>query len=288
MFRCPRAFSHDLREVVSSTTQSFFRYHTGIFSAQDRALPSYKYYNFTRNVRPFAALGARHLSSRRGIRQKSIYKYSQILDCHKNWQKYIYFVSLRRGDVLRGLFEVFSFSYLSPMTDSIFCPTDKTARSRMIDANIIHSIVQEYIDSLEDRGFFVVHVEVHGADEVLVEIDHDEAPIDINTIVSLTRWVEDRLNRDAEDFELTVSSAGLTSPLRMPRQYHKYIGEQMIVILRSGTKEQGILTYADDNTITLEVTRMVEPEGERRKKAVQEVLTIPYTDVKSAVYDLKV
>ncbi|WP_341433736.1 NusA N-terminal domain-containing protein, partial [Mesomycoplasma ovipneumoniae] len=32
----------------------------------------------------------------------------------------------------------------------------------------------------------------------------------------------------------------------------------------------------------------VKPEGERRKKAVQEVLTIPYTDVKSAVYDLKV
>lgn len=158
----------------------------------------------------------------------------------------------------------------------------------MIDVNEVHAVVQEYIDSQEDKGFFLVHTEVRGANEILVEIDHDSAPIDIDTIVSLTRWVEDKMDREKEDFELTVASAGLTSPLRLPRQYRKYVGEEMIVLLKGGIKEQGILTSADEERFTLEVTRMVKPEGERRKKSVQEVMTIPYSEVKSAVYDLKV
>lgn len=175
-----------------------------------------------------------------------------------------------------------------PRCVSKFVFTLKTQLLAMIDVNDISRIVCDYLDSLEDRGYYLVHSEVRGANEIIIEIDHDEKPIDIDTIVSVTRHIEGVMNRDEEDYELTVSSAGLTSPLRQPRQYRKYIGKGLVVVLRSGVKEQGVLASADEMQLTLEVTRMVKPEGERRKRAISEMLTIPYSDIKSAVYDLKV
>lgn len=192
-----------------------------------------------------------------------------------------YLVSLCRDDALRGPSSLLIF---------VFRPhdTDILSRSRMIDVNDIRTIVLDYLEGQEDSGFFLAHTEVRGANEIVVEIDHDTDPIDLDTIVSLTRWIEERMDREQEDFELMVSSAGLTSPLRMPRQYRKYVGKEMVMVLKSGAKEQGILTAADDEKCVIEVTRMVKGEGDRRKKAVQESITLPYPEIKSAVYDLKV
>lgn len=152
----------------------------------------------------------------------------------------------------------------------------------MIEIKAVEEAVEQYIEGRE--GFFLVHAEVKGGNQIFVEIDHDKEPIDIDTIVALTKHIEAQLDREKEDFELEVSSAGLTTPLVGVRRYRKFIGQELEVLLKSGVKETGVLEDASEEGFKLVVTRMEKPEGERRKRAIEHTLNISYEDVKRATY----
>lgn len=156
----------------------------------------------------------------------------------------------------------------------------------MIEVKDIEQAVEDFI--AEREGFFLVRAEVKGANNISVEIDHDSEPIDIETIVALTRYIEERFDRDQEDYELEVSSAGLTTPLESPRRYRKFVGRELEVLLKSGIKEVGVLEQADEEGFVLAVVRKEKPEGERRKRDVEHKLSIAYDEVKRATYLLKV
>ncbi len=140
----------------------------------------------------------------------------------------------------------------------------------------------------EHEGFFLVKAEVIGANRIEVEVDHDSEPVDIDTIVALTKHIEAGLDREKEDFELEVSSAGLTTPLVGVRRYRKFIGKELEVLLKKGVKEKGVLVSADEEGFVLEVIRMEKPEGARRKQQVVHQLPLKYEEVKQATYLLKV
>lgn len=140
----------------------------------------------------------------------------------------------------------------------------------------------------EYEGFFLVKAEVKGANRIEVEVDHDSEPVDIDTIVALTKHIEAGLDREKEDFELEVSSAGLTTPLVGVRRYRKFIGKELEVLLKKGVKEKGVLISADEEGFVLEVIRMEKPEGARRKQQVVHQLPLKYEEVKQATYLLKV
>ena len=140
----------------------------------------------------------------------------------------------------------------------------------------------------EHEGFFLVKAEVKGANRIEVEVDHDSEPVDIDTIVALTKHIEAGLDREKEDFELEVSSAGLTTPLVGVRRYRKFIGKELEVLLKKGVKEKGVLVSADEEGFVLEVIPMEKPEGARRKQQVVHQLPLKYEEVKQATYLLKV
>ena len=69
----------------------------------------------------------------------------------------------------------------------------------------------------------------------MVEIDSDTS-VDIDECIRLNRLVESEFDRDEEDYELEIGSAGLTSPLRVERQYHKNEGNEVEVLTADGRK----------------------------------------------------
>ncbi|OFO55268.1 ribosome assembly cofactor RimP [Porphyromonas sp. HMSC077F02] len=156
----------------------------------------------------------------------------------------------------------------------------------MIEIRDIETLVASFI--AEHEGFFLVKAEVIGANRIEVEVDHDSEPVDIDTIVALTKHIEAGLDREKEDFELEVSSAGLTTPLVGVRRYRKFIGKELEVLLKKGVKEKGVLVSADEEGFVLEVIRMEKPEGARRKQQVVHQLPLKYEEVKQATYLLKV
>ena len=150
----------------------------------------------------------------------------------------------------------------------------------MIDRNVILQLVEEKLASTE---MFLVDVEVKTGNVIVVEIDSDEA-VSIDDCVALSRWLEEHLDRDKEDFELEVGSAGITSPFKVLRQYVKNIGNEVEILLKAGVKLTGVLKEADENGIVVTVEKQVKPEGAKRKITVQEEQSYTYDEIKYTKY----
>lgn len=150
----------------------------------------------------------------------------------------------------------------------------------MIDKSVISELVEAY---LKDTSDYLVDVLVAPGNVITVEIDNDNG-VNIDECVALSRHLESKLDRDAEDFELTVTSAGLTSPFKTIRQYQKYEGKEIETLTKKGEKLKGVLKTVDENGFTLTVTKMVKPEGAKRKTEVEEDLHFDYNDIKHTKY----
>lgn len=152
----------------------------------------------------------------------------------------------------------------------------------MIDKTKIAEFVNEKI--ADDQ--FLVDVTISSGNEIHIMVDSDTG-ISINQIVEISRYVESKLDRDAEDFELSVFSAGLSEPFRLIRQYKKNEGKEIEVLLANGQKLIGLLIGVDDQGINLEVTTKEKPEGLKKKELVTKVHHLEYSEIKEAKKILK-
>ena len=96
----------------------------------------------------------------------------------------------------------------------------------MIDKKIVKTLVDEW---LTGKDYFLVGIEISQDDKIVVEIDHAEG-VWIEDCVELSRYIEDHLSRDEEDYELEVGSAGLGQPFKVPQQYINFIGKEVEVM----------------------------------------------------------
>jgi ribosome maturation factor RimP len=144
-------------------------------------------------------------------------------------------------------------------------------------------IRKEYIEEiaanfLRGTDQFIVKVSVGKDNRINVYIDGDSG-VTIDNCVQLSRHIENTLDRDQEDFELNVSSAGVGEPFVMLRQYTINLGKPVEVLMTDGTKKRGILDSADESQIILK-----EQEKQKNKKSkkmvVGEPVTIDMSEVK--------
>ncbi len=117
-------------------------------------------------------------------------------------------------------------------------------------------------------------------------VDSDTG-ISINQIVELSRHIDQNLDRESEDFELSVFSAGLSEPFTMVRQYKKNIDTDIELLLSNGQKMNGLLTTVDDQGINLEVTTKEKAEGSKKKELVTRIHHFEYSEIKEAKKILK-
>ncbi|MBA4408798.1 MAG: ribosome assembly cofactor RimP [Bacteroidota bacterium] len=128
---------------------------------------------------------------------------------------------------------------------------------------------------------FLVDVTVSASNVIHVMVDSDSG-ISINQIVEISRHVENGLDREEEDFELSVFSAGLSEPFRLVRQYKKNEGTEIEVLLANGHKMIGLLNLVDNKGIDLEVTTKEKIEGSKKKELVSKVHHFEYSEIKEA------
>ena len=90
----------------------------------------------------------------------------------------------------------------------------------MIEKSVVTQLVNEW---LEEKDYFLVDVTVTPDNRIVVEIDHAEG-VWIEDCVELSRFIESKLDREQEDFELEVGSAGIGQPFKVLQQYVNHIG----------------------------------------------------------------
>ena len=180
---------------------------------------------------------------------------------------------------------------MNPFENNIFAFEKKegSRKHRFLFCSWLHQMIEKKIltdlteDFLKDSPNYLIDVMVGADNAITVEIDNDEG-VDIDDCVALSRYLESHLDRDIEDFELTVTSAGLTSPLKTQRQYRKYEGKEMEVLSKQGQKMTGLLKSSNEEGFILTVSRKIKPEGAKRKTEVTEDIHFAYEEVKYTKY----
>lgn len=150
----------------------------------------------------------------------------------------------------------------------------------MIEKEQIIDIVEQH---LKDSQMYLVDVLVRPGNIIVVEIDNDNG-VCIDDCIALSKKVESHFDREVEDFELEVGSAGIGSPFKIARQYKKNIGNEVEVLTKKGQKLSGILKASTDDAFVITISKMVKPEGAKKKIEVEEDLSFNFDDVKYTKY----
>ena len=150
----------------------------------------------------------------------------------------------------------------------------------MIDKNVVRNLVEEW---LKDKEYFLVDVEISQDDKIVVEIDHADG-VWIEDCVQLSKYIEDHLSRDEEDYELEVGSAGLGQPFKVPQQYVNFVGKEVEVLDAEGKKHKGVLKAVDGRNFTVTVREKVKKDGAKRPTMEDVDKTFSMDEVKYTKY----
>jgi len=148
----------------------------------------------------------------------------------------------------------------------------------MISEQLINDLTTQH---LEGTDRFIVSISVKPDNRIRIFIDSDTGVL-IEHCIELSKFIESKLNREIEDFELNVSSSGLDQPYRLSRQYIKNIGREVDVVLKDNTRISGTLIAADEQSFSIKQTSKV-------KKVITETThTFLYTDIKETKEIIKI
>jgi ribosome maturation factor RimP len=150
------------------------------------------------------------------------------------------------------------------------------------DANI--EIVKKILLSKLYDDIFLVEMKVKPINNFKIYLDADSG-LGIEKCIKINRALYKQLEEmgvyPEGDFSLEVSSPGIEEPLKLLRQYIKNIGRAVEVTMQNDTTKEGTLVAATEEQIEIEFT-----EG-KGKKAVTTKLSIPFTDIKQTVVQIK-
>jgi ribosome maturation factor RimP len=153
----------------------------------------------------------------------------------------------------------------------------------MILKDTINQVVENFIAGTE---YYLVDIKVTPDNQISVEIDSFEG-VNIEFCAELNRYICSQFDRDVEDFELEVSSAGLTESFKVLKQYEKNIGNEVQTLTKAGKIFSGILTEVSENEFVMQVERSEKSEGSKRKVTIKEYLTFNYEDIKNTKYIIR-
>lgn len=132
----------------------------------------------------------------------------------------------------------------------------------MITEQSIRALALEKLQEFEH--LFLVDVKVSAAKNIEVSVDGMK-PVTIENCVAISRHIEGNLDREQEDFQLTVTSAGMGMPFKVWQQYVKNVGREVELVQRNGDKIEGILEHAENNMVSIRL-----PEKKKKKKGEAE------------------
>ena len=153
----------------------------------------------------------------------------------------------------------------------------------MIDKQKLTETVEQ---AIKDTSIYIVDITISKDNSIVVELDSDDS-MDIDMCTSISRKIESVFDRDVEDYELEVGSAGLTSPFKVKRQWQKNIGNEIEVLTKDGRKLTGVLVEINEDNFVIQFPIKVKEEGKKRPVVVSHKEPITFENCKKACYLIK-
>ena len=137
-------------------------------------------------------------------------------------------------------------------------------------------------EGLEEKpSVFLIDVAISEANKITVTIDGDNGVI-LQDCIDISRIIEDKLDREEQDFSLEVASSGVSSPLKLVRQYKKNIGRTLKVKTATETIEAQLIA-ANEERIELTWSAREPKKIGKGKETVVKNQQIPYSEIKEAI-----
>lgn len=133
----------------------------------------------------------------------------------------------------------------------------------------------------EKPSLFLVDLTVTETLKVIVTLDGDNG-VNLQDCIDISRVIDNNLDREEQDYALEVASAGVSTPLKMARQYRKNIGRTLKVKTATETIE-AVLEHVSDESIVLSWTAREPKKIGKGKETVEHKREIPYSDIKEAI-----
>ena len=153
----------------------------------------------------------------------------------------------------------------------------------MIEKEKIRNIIT---DIVRQKDAFIVDIKVNSSNKINVEID-SVSGFNINDCIEVSRLIENNIDREEEDFELEVASAGLSEPFKVIQQYQKNLEKEVETLTIDGKKITGILSHVSDTGFEIEESKMVKVEGKKKKQNIIEKHQFAFDKVKSTKIIIK-
>ena len=155
-------------------------------------------------------------------------------------------------------------------------------KSPLFILNMLKEKVEQLIsEGVEGTDIFLVKLTVSSSNDINVLLDSDSG-LTLSDCRSISRVIETSLDRENEDFSLTVSSSGVGEPLVL-RQYKKNVGRKVRVTLIDGEIIEAKMVAADEKGIELEwKSREKKPTGKGKITVVNNKL-LNYQSIKQTI-----
>lgn len=147
----------------------------------------------------------------------------------------------------------------------------------MITKESVEQLLKTRIDG---TSIFPVEVEVKAGNLISVSIDTPEG-IGIEECAEISRYLNEMLDREVEDYELEVASPGLGYPFRVPEQYQKNLQKEVEVVFRNGKKIKGTLTAFNEKGISLKHLKSIKTAGAKRPKKTETEEFFQFEEIKA-------
>ncbi len=148
--------------------------------------------------------------------------------------------------------------------------------------------IPDIIDAIQNdivaRNCYLVDAKLSKDNKIILTIESEDSIVSIDDCVHISRCFESKFNRDVEDYELTVTSAGLDKPFKVLKQFQKAVGKKVEVAFKGGRKLVGELMNASENNLTLKYSTREIVEGKKKKELVEHIDTFLMEEINSVKY----
>ncbi|MEY2703642.1 MAG: hypothetical protein RLY43_2281 [Bacteroidota bacterium] len=142
--------------------------------------------------------------------------------------------------------------------------------------NILDAVLADY------EQLFLIELSVSENNRIIITLDGDRG-VNLQDCITISRAVEQELDKEELDFSLEVASAGVSSPLKFVRQYKKNIGRKLKVKTISNEEIEALLTDADDQAATFSWKAREPKKIGKGKETVEKTVRLPYEEIKESI-----
>lgn len=143
----------------------------------------------------------------------------------------------------------------------------------------VNQVTEVVLESRKD--LFLIDLKIDSSNKIIIILDGDNG-VNLQDCIEVSRAVEAELDREEQDFSIEVASAGVSSPLKLVRQFKKNLSRNLKVTKTDKEVIEAQLTGVSDENITLEWKAREPKKIGKGKETVEKKLVLSYSEIKEA------